>query len=349
MKRIFILSILSLFTSESYAQKDSLILNNGNVIVGEIKSMDRGVLQIETPYSDSDFRIELEGIDEIYSESRFLFTTTHGERFTGSFKTDKSNNKIIIKTDEGSEKQMLLEDLVYINGLDNGFLSRLTASIDMGYSLAKANNQQQFNTNLRLGYLHDYWYLNIYFNSLFSTQDDVANIQRNDAGIGFQYFLPKDWFLSGDLDFLSNTEQSLDLRTNARLGLGKYVIHSNRAYWSFSIGAAYNNEDFLLATSANPEVRDSSYIRQSAEGFLGTELNLFDIGDLNLLTNIMAYPSFTETDRWRADLRFDAVYDNFLLEDFYIRAGYTLNYDNQPAEEGKEIDYVFTTGFGWKW
>ena len=68
------------------AQNDSLILNNGNVIVGEIKSMDKGVLQIETDYSDSDFKIELEGIKEIYSAARFLFTTSDGSRYTGTFK-----------------------------------------------------------------------------------------------------------------------------------------------------------------------------------------------------------------------------------------------------------------------
>jgi hypothetical protein len=37
------------------AQKDSLVLKNGDVIVGEIKSMDKGVLTIETDYSKNDF------------------------------------------------------------------------------------------------------------------------------------------------------------------------------------------------------------------------------------------------------------------------------------------------------
>lgn len=37
------------------AQKDSLVLKNGNVIVGEIKSMDKGVLTIKTGYSKKDF------------------------------------------------------------------------------------------------------------------------------------------------------------------------------------------------------------------------------------------------------------------------------------------------------
>ena len=342
-KAVLLLFVFSALNA--LAQNDSLILNNGNTIVGEIKSMDRGVLQIETDYSDSDFLIELDGIKEIYSKSRFLFTTTEGSRYTGTFYTQ--NESIVIEDEDEGAKTVKLQDIVYINSLDNGFLSRLYANIDFGYSLTKANNQQQLNFNFRMGYLADLWSLDGYYNSLFSTQDNVADIRRNDGGIGYRYFLPKDWYVSADLNFLSNTEQQLDLRTNSKIGIGKYVIHTNRAYWGFSVGAANNNETFNL--TASDMVTDSLFERNSWEGVVGTELNLFDIGDLNLFTNLIAYPSFTESGRWRADFRFDAKYDDFLIEDFYLRAGFTLNYDNQPASVGREVDYVFTTGFGWEW
>lgn len=341
-----ILGCIALSTP-AIAQKDSLVLSNGNIIVGEIKSMDKGVLQIETPYSDSDFKIELSGIKEVYSASRFLFTTSNGDRYTGTFTTGPAQN-IIIKDEDRGDVSVKLSEIVYINSLDQGFLSRLYANIDLGYSLAKANNQQQFNLNFRMGYLADMWSLDGYYNSLFSSQDNVDNIRRNDGGIGYRYFLPHDWYLSADINFLSNTEQSLNLRTTGKIGAGNYIMHTNKAYWGFGAGVAFNGEQFGLKTSAEPML-DSVYFRNSYEGFLGTELNLYDIGDLNLFTNVIAYPSFTESGRWRTDFRFDAKYDDFLLKDFYIRAGFTLNYDNRPAEAGREVDYVFTTGFGWEW
>ena len=59
---------VALFLSNNlFSQIDSLILINGDVIIGEVKSMNKSVIQIETPYSDSDFKIEWEGIKEIYS------------------------------------------------------------------------------------------------------------------------------------------------------------------------------------------------------------------------------------------------------------------------------------------
>lgn len=335
----------------STAQTDSLIMTNGNVLVGEIKSMDKGVLQFETDYSDADFSIEISGIKALYSTARFLFTTSTGGRYTGAFRSGPKGS-VIISDEEKGDVIVKLDDIVYINSLDKGFLSRLYANVDFGLSLAKANNQQQVTSNFRLGYLADYWALDSYYNTLYSRQDDVADIRRNDGGIGYRYFLPHDWYLSADLTFLSNTEQNLKLRTTGKIGAGNFLIHSNRAYWGFGAGVAFNNEAF------NPDTAGVVAAgRQSYEGYFGTELNLYDIGDLNLYTSLVAYPSITEAGRWRSDFRFDAKYNNFLLKDFYIRAGFTLNFDNQPAgydsenpaaTSNQEVDYVFTTGFGWK-
>jgi hypothetical protein len=70
------------------------------------------------------------------------------------------------------------------------------------------------------------------------------------------------------------------------------------------------------------------------------------MGDLNLLTNISAFPSLTEKDRIRLDWKFDIKYD--LPLDFYIGLGTTVNYDNSPAVGTSEVDYIFQTVAGWK-
>ena len=342
-KLLFASVTLFVFSITALAQKDSLILNNGNVIVGEIKSMDKGVVQIETPYSDSDFKIEWGGIDEIYAKATFLITLDDGTRINGNFESKDST--ITIHDDEGKTTRVQLDEIVYMNSLDDSFMSRLSANIDIGFSLAKAQNQTQLTSNSRIGYLADLWSLNLYYNTLFSKQDETDDIKRDDYGSGYRYFLPKDWYLSADLDFLSNTEQSLDLRTVGKLGAGNYIIHSNRAYWGVGGGASFNNETFRFS---DVNGADSTATNQSLEAYIGTELNLYDIGDLNLLTGATAYPSLTEPGRVRLDFNFDAKYDDLFIDDFYIRAGVTLNYDNQPPVAGKEIDYVFTTGFGWE-
>lgn len=340
MTRMNLLAFLSIALTivgvgELSAKADSLVLKNGNVIVGDIKNMDKGVLQIETPYSDSDFKIEWSGVKEIYTNTTFLVTLENGDRHTAQIRS--SGDVLEIRDIHGGTISTGLNNLVYLREVEQGFFSRLFANIDIGYSLTKAQTQEQITINTRVGYIEDFWTADAYFNDLFSSQDSVTPIRRTDYGVGFRYLLPADFFLSSDASFLSNTEQALQLRTKLMIGAGNYIIHTNRASWGFSGGVAGNLETFS----------NDSADRQSTELYAGTDLTLFDIGDLNLFASFYAYPNMTESGRLRADGRFDAKYD--LPFDLYIRAGLTLNYDNRPAVVGREVDYVFTTGFGWSW
>ncbi|MEK6479159.1 DUF481 domain-containing protein [Catalinimonas sp. 4WD22] len=318
----------------AYAQRDSLLLNNGDVIIGEVKAMDRGVLTIETDYSDSDFKIEWEKIKRIYTESYFLITLSDGKRFNGSLSsTDSVNVNIIVGDIFDSTTR---ENIVYLKSVDSGFWSRLYASVDLGYSLTRANSLRQFNVRSNIGYLAERWSADANYNNVYSSQDDVEDIHRIDAGLTYRFFLPNDYFLLAQISWLSNTEQSLALRTTSKLGLGRYLIHTNQTYWGVQAGVSFNNENFSNETSS----------RRSGEGFVGTELNMYDVGDLNLLTNVVVYPSLTESKRWRVDYTFDLKYD--LPLDFYIKLGFTLNYDNQPADNASTTDYVIQTSFGWE-
>ena len=113
-------------------------------------------------------------------------------------------------------------------------------------------------------------------------------------------------------------------------------MHTNKSYFGVGGGLSLNNETF---TNGTPK-------RTSLEGYIGSEVNLFDIGDFSLLSNLYVYPSFTESGRWRTDFKLDTKYD--LPLDFYIKFSVTLNYDNQPAVAGKETDYVYVFSVGWE-
>lgn len=338
MKKILFVQLL-LFVAilHSFAQKDSIIFNNNNNIIGEVKSMNRNVLKIETDYSDDDFTIEWDAIKEIYTNTHFLITLSNGSRYNGQLKST-SPYKIAILTDNGQTFETNLSEIVILDDIDDGFWSQVYASIDFGLDITKANNFKQFSMRSNIGYIAKRWQLDGTFNTLNTKQKDIDEIHRTDGTVTFKYFLPKDWYPLVSIEFLSNTEQQLDLRSSARLGIGKYFIHTNKTYWGFSLGANNNNESYT--DEVTPD-------RNSWEGFIGTELNLFNVGDISLLTNLTAYPSFTESRRLRADFKFDIKYD--LPLDFYIKLGYTLNYDNQPLSGSAKSDYVLHTGFGWEW
>jgi hypothetical protein len=182
----------------------------------------------------------------------------------------------------------------------------------------------------------DTWQLDTYYSQLYANQDSVEPNRRVDAGVSFRYFLQHDWFLASSITFLSNTEQALRLRSSGTLGGGKFMKRTNRAYWALGSGFSFNNETFFNTTPP----------RKSLEVYLGTDLNLFDTGDLSLTLKTAVYYSLTKAGRWRLDLKSDLKYD--LPLDFYIKTNITMNYDTKPAETGNYTDYVWAFTVGWE-
>lgn len=331
------LLLLLIICESAIAQQDSLLLDSNTIIIGEIKSIQKGVLTIETNYSDSDFNIEWLKIKKIYTQSVFLASLVDGSRIVGSLRSNEDNSIIITNKEGEVEREVLISEIVFLQPLDEGFWSRLDAAIDFGISFTKANNLKQFTFGTNLKYTEDKWSALINANILRSTQDNAEDIRRDDAAFVFNYFLPKDWYLTPRVSLLSNTEQLLDLRTVVSLGIGKYIVNNNNMYWGVLTGLSYNNEQF------SSDAED----RSSIEGILGTELNMFDAKDLSIITRLTAYPSFSEGGRWRVDWNFDLKYD--LPLDFYVKTGITLNYDNQPVADASDSDYYWKLAFGWEW
>ena len=104
MKMFFKHCILITFVCLSFfaanGQKDSLVMNNGDIMVGEIKSMDKGILFIETPYSDKDFNVKWIEIKEVYSTTRFLVTLQDGRRINTTLHTNATGD-IVLQLEDG--------------------------------------------------------------------------------------------------------------------------------------------------------------------------------------------------------------------------------------------------------
>lgn len=335
-KQAAIHSILFLgFVHTIVAQNDSLVLSNGNSLVGEIISMENSVLVMKTPFSKSDFNIKWKEVARIYTTNLYLITLDNGNWYNSNLQSG-DGDEIYILGDDGSPLQTSINEIVYLKELKQGIWSRINANVDIGLNLTKANNQRQFNYSLRLDYLNPSFGTDIYFENYQTRQDNVDPINRREGGFNFRYFLDDDWYIVPQIGFLANTEQALQSRISPTLGGGRFLTRNNQFYWGVLGGLTMNIEQFTNETED----------RQSAEMFVGTAANFFDFGDMNLLANVVVYPSITEKGRVRTDAKLSMKYDFF--DDFYIKFNTTYNYDNQPAISGNESDYVFGVSFGWE-
>lgn len=333
---------LLLSANHLIGQTDTLLLRNGDQLVGEIKEMKRGVLILKTAYSSSDFQIDWEDVIGISSQQQYAISLSDKHLLTKAHLQTKAPGKFLLVSPEG-QHEVSGEMIVDLRQIETYFWSKWSAHIDAGYSLTKANDLQQFHASASVGYRDERWVTMANYRQVRNRQIGAETVRRIDGGLNADYGFRNGLFLGSRVNFLSNTEQNLDLRTTGVLGLGYYFIRSNKLYWNAFAGPVINLEN--VGAPVSPENLPASD-RQSAEAVVGSELNLYDIGDLNVFSNAYWYPSLTENSRYRFDFQLNIRYD--LPLDFYIKSGLTLNYDNQPAAGASESDYVIITGFGWE-
>src|SRR5690554_389696 len=330
------LFIFLFISSLTWSQNDTLILKNKDKIIGEIKSMDKGVVIVKTSYSDSDFKITWLDIISVRSNQNYSLTLSDGTRFNSSLYT-KSEEFGKVTINDTEEFTTDLKNIVYIKPVKGNFLSRLSTSVSLGYNFTKSNNLQQFSVSSDLSYTAYKWLLSGSYNSVRSNQNNVTETHRTDGNVMINYFMKNDWFYSMSADFLSNDEQKLKLRSTIKGGIGKYMVHTNRLYFGGGFGLAFNNEKYTDELNTN---------RNSLEAYGTLALNIFDFNDLSLNTDATFYPSLTESGRYRLDYNLNFKYD--LPLDFFIKLGLSYNYDSKPVEGTSNSDHVFQSSFGWE-
>jgi hypothetical protein len=305
------------------------------VLYGEVKKLRSGVLTMGTSYSKSDFTIDFSEVTEIKIQKSCFIILTQGRRRTGLISSD-GPGKFIFTSKEYGREVLDISDLIYLDEFSDRFWGRFHGNIDLSYNLTKANNASQFTIGSGLYYRGPKWISILNMTLLDSKQDNAQEIQRTDINGEIQRILPKNWYLLSNLSYLSNTEQALEGRYALRAGAGRYLALSNKLSWGLNTGLNYNVENFSDGTSS----------QESTEWYLGSQFVMFDFEDFYLNTNINLFPSLSEKGRLRIDYNLDVKYD--LPWDFYIKTGVQFNYDNQSALTGSDFDYIFTTGFGWK-
>ncbi len=334
---VFLSLLAGLFTASG--QNDSLVMSNGNTLVGEIKGMEKGVLTLKTKYSDKDFKIDWDDVIWIKSMRNFIMNLPHGRKLYGSILPDSKDSGKVIVVDVKERIITSIQDLVYIKPVKKKFFGRFGGIISAGYTLTKANNSHQISVNTNLNYTSNSMLSSAYFTFISNLQKkDSVEIKnkRMEGGLAFNIFLIRGWVAIVGTDLLQNEEQKIKLRANTKLGVGNYVARTNKLYLLLGGGGAWNYETY--SDTANT-------LRSNLEAFATIDFNIFNIGDLNLTTSVTGFAGLTDWGRLRCDFNFDLKYD--LPLDLFINLGFTLNYDNQPVAGASDNDYVLQTTVGW--
>lgn len=227
---VFVFSAISfvvLLPAKLLAADDVVILKNGDRITGEVKRLNNGDLEIDPPYGENIFIIDWNEVERIESKANFIAQTSVGDYVTGSVRTDPDDSNQVLVEGETHVFPIAQTELVYLKPVDEGFWGRLSASVDFGLSLTKANNTRQMNTRGTVGYLTENWSANVLIDALRNVRNDADTTKRTEVGGDYRYYFAGNWFALGTANFLQSNELQLDLRSTVGGGVGNYLVRNN--------------------------------------------------------------------------------------------------------------------------
>lgn len=338
LRHIVILTIILTFgTTTLYAQKDTIITKQGDVLIGSVTSVSNGIFYLSTVYSNDPIAVKWSGISQIKTQKEFKIFDKRGKLLIGSIHFDSTtddNTWRVISNDTTIDIQK--NDISQISKYEHDKLrDKLKLNVDIGYIRTKDNNSSQLSLGLGLGYEGKRWNLKMDYLS-FASQVDTIITGRGNFGLALTYILPQNWFAIGRSSFFSSTQQQLDLRITHSLGLGKYLIHQNNNQLRVYLGGTYNKENFSSSLEEFTSVEAFGSIRYGYYPVKGMELN----------ADFVLFPSLTESGRIRSYINTELKF--MLIRHFKLSFVYTLNYDNKPPVSSSKSDYILNFKFGWE-
>jgi len=332
--------LLSASSVPAWAQ-DVIYFVNGDRLTGKIKTLGRGQLVIDVPTIDGDAHLDWRKIARIDSARVFQFHTTRGDSFSGrivkDFDPGSDIDEVHIVTPQG-DRLVRGDDIVSASQtVGTEGVRQWQANIGAGMSLAKSHNQKQFNIDGSANYQTTNYRMTASVSSIFATQEEATNTNRQDLNFAFQRRLTRNWLFGNITGFQHSQEQQLERRIMVGGGPVRSIVNTNRMTLFATGGAIWNHERYQAdSTQENPLVNQ-------VEGFGGVSFSLFRFRVMSLDSTFRVFPSISVAGRVRGDFNSSMRIRLVRGRNLWWNLGTGLLFDSAPPTNGKATDYSATT------
>ncbi len=301
-------------------KSDVITFDNGNQLTAEIKSLEKGILDIKTDFM-GDISIEWAHVSGITSSNNFEVEGEDSGEFFGTLGVAPEDGKLLVKGEAGVV-QLELAKVIRLTPIERTLKDRFGGHVDLGFNYAKAHKNTQFNLGASVSYRVRSYAFEMDLSSARSDRDDAEETTRHTFGLkAARFFAKKKTWVGMTFGNLEQSEElDLDLRAVVGAGVGRYLFRTHRNHLVIGTGLAFNHERYDGSEST----------QNSTEAYLGLQYSFFTFGayesDLNV--NLVIFPSITESGRVRS--KFDFSYSHEIIRDLDLGLSLYASYDNQP-------------------
>ncbi|MCZ6731757.1 MAG: DUF481 domain-containing protein [Acidiferrobacterales bacterium] len=322
-------------TAAPAPKTDKVTVKNGDVITGEIKSLQRGILRVSTDAMGT-LDIKWEDVVAVSSDQNLLVETVDGTRYLGTLAPsgDPATIEVHVADEDEADAEVHeipKRDVVLITPIEKKFIDKLKADLSLGYSFTKSSDVAQFTFAADVRYRTEKFRLRIDASSIITKQTNAPTSRTQEILADYRYFLKNRWFALALGGLQQNTELGIDRRTFAGGGGGRNLIQTNRSGLSLS-GAV---------TAAHEQATKGGGTTDSVEAQLGLDYRFRDV-----YVQFTLIPSLTESNRVRS--QFDTRFKLELVKDFFWELRFFASTDNKPPSGAiSDSDYGIITSFGY--
>jgi hypothetical protein len=329
---------LCLLATASVAQAapktDVVVLNNGDRLTVEIKSMSRGRLTVKTDALGTP-NVDWGDVVGLQSHRSFEVEVADGRRFYGSL-IEGPRNHVLVRGLIGDPKDLVLLDIVRLIPLGASFWSRLDGGLDAGFNFTSASQQTQWTLNTSVEYRSKAYVNRASLQSLL-TKLEASSQTRNSLNLSTQRFRTNRWFTGGVAQFLQDQSLDLDLRSVLGAIVGRHLRQNSHTTFSLFGGAGYTLEHFTGSSA------DSS-----GEALFGGDWEWFSPASSSIDFSSTAISFYNITGRARARIEFNTSLKREIFKDFYWNLSGFDSYDSSPpVHVQNKNDFGITISVGY--
>ena len=331
-----VLCIILPFSAMAQA-KDTLFFNNGDVLIGQVKSISLGRIKFDDDNMDV-LNIKGTQIRTIKAITHiYRLETVDGQIYYTSLDTaSRGNVKITI---DGVAQEISLMDISNLIPLEGrtGVLWQGNASL--GYSYAKSTGIGQFNSSLNLERLTRKFDVLLNGSAIINQTDSSVELDNATAGLYNSYLITPIWEASIFLLYQRNLEQGLSRRYQEGFGGGWNFISTPQMRGKLITGVVFAQEKSVEGVTSSTQVDIPVLLNFNFFRFSRPDMTV------NLKENL--FVGITQKGRIRQDGELSINWK--IISDFYINLKFYHNYDNQPPGENAEnLDYGAVFGLSYK-
>jgi hypothetical protein len=320
-------SVLSLLTAApSFAavtpKVDVVVLRNGTRVVGEVKSMKRGRLELKTDDMGT-IQVEWGKIAQVTAPGLFEVEDMDGRLRFGSLRPATDGSLEVLNIN--GPQHLPLRDVARIQLVKAGFWDRISGTLDVGASYTSASELLQLDLDGAMRFRRPKFEFSVDANAVLTRQPDVEDTRRASLTTGYARLFSNGQrvFAQGALE--QNRELGFESRGSVTAGWARYLARDTGNELVGGTGIALNRE-----------VPVDGETTTNVEAVLGFSYANFayDFPNTDIQIGAATYLGLSHWGRVRVEA--SARLSREVFKDFYVGIKGYESYDSAPATQGAQ-------------